>query len=295
MARPGRRPQTRCTRARHSTIGIDELKIVPNGRLVSARSDAAGPGVSCSGNRCKGPVRRPRVRGSSSLRTPRGRTNDGSLHDRLVSSQPGAGATEARCPSVRRRAPASARRRGPQGARPAQASPAGTPGVRKGGRRRIPQGAHPGAVRRSGRRRGRGLHPHRGVGLPQPRLRDFASGTAPRARACLRGRHAGADPALRRPVPGRPRRSGCRHGAQRTGGHRQLRRATAGGGPAHDRGARRRLVGRQRPQGVGLPSGRLGWQRPRRDDDRLPHPWRGVSYRRRTRAPGRPHRGGRAL
>ena len=32
----------------------------------------------------------------------------------------------------------------------------------------FPQGAHPGAVRRSGGRRGRGLHPHRGVGLPQP-------------------------------------------------------------------------------------------------------------------------------
>ncbi len=72
-------------------------------------------------------------------------------------------------------------------------------------------------------------------------------------------------------------------------------RATANPGPAHDRGARRRLVGHQRPQGMGIHL--AGWDGNGPDVMTIicRTPRRGVCSRGRTRAPGRPYRGGRAL
>ena len=80
----------------------------------------------------------------------------------------------------------------------------------------LPQGPDPGAVRRGGSQRGRRRDLHRGVGRAEPRLRHLDGRSAHRADARLRGGDAGADPALRRPVPRRLRRPGRRHGVQRT-------------------------------------------------------------------------------
>ena len=104
------------------------------------------------------------------------------------------------------------------------------PDLREGGHGRFPQGPDPGAVRWRGGQRGRRRDLHRGVGRPQPGLRDLDGRSADRPGAGLRGGHPGADPALRRPVPGRLRRSGRRHGLQRARGQRQLRRSPPGQG-----------------------------------------------------------------
>ena len=157
------------------------------------------------------------------------------------------------------------------------------------------KGLIPVAVRRGREQRGGRGHPHRGVGVAQPGLRHLDGGPADRPGAGVPGRDARADPALRRAVPRRQRHPGGGHGLLRARRERQLRRPTACRGHAHHGGAGRRRLRDQREQGVGVAPARLGRRRPRRHDDRLPRPGRGLAPRRRTRAPRRAHRGAEAL
>ena len=229
-------------------------------RRSAARSAAASgsrrgrhaPESSCTNGTAPlhGRPRRRRPR-EPRLETPHPR----SPHGRVVPAEPRARAAQGRGARLRRGAPARPRRRRARRAGPADPGDAGPPGDREGGRAGLPQGPGPGTVRRLGVQRRRRGDLHRGVGGAQPRPHDLPGRPAHRARARVRGRDAGADPAVRRAVPRRLRRAAGGDGLQRARGQRQLRRAHR---HAHDRDARRRRLRDQRPQGLGVPPARAG-------------------------------------
>lgn len=101
-------------------------------------------------------------------------------------------------------------------------------------------------------------------------------GEAAGAGSCLERRLPGGRPgtghALRPTFPGRLRRTAGGHGVQRARGQRELRRrGTPRPRDTHHRGPRRRRVGPQRSQGLGLTPVRLGRRRPGHHDPCLHH------------------------